>query len=561
MFVALDYATQEGGCIMSEKIILGNFITMDEKRPFAKGALVRDGVFVYIGDAQEAKKLASPDAQVMDYGENYIYPGFLEAHTHGYLAGERAIGQADLTKAGFVTDYDKYREIIEEFIRQNPNREVYVAAGWNENGDKITKTYLDEICPDKPLIMNTGGGHSMLLNTKALEWAGIDKEYAKEHGPDEVYVDENGEPTGYVCEGPVFEIMPKVPKTLEDAKRYLLAWQDIALANGYTAVADAGVEFVYPNCVQAYYELEKEGKLKMRTYGYLAVPENPDDPKGEVARVVAERAKYSKEYFHVIGIKTFLDGVIEAHTGWMLDDYADQPGYHGLERFNDHDKMVDLIVAADKEGLSVHVHSIGNGATHFMLDCIEDAEKITKDMDQRNIMAHLQIVTDEDIKRMGDTETVPAVAPLWTAKEPTCFKMESDYIGEELAELAYPIKSFYDVGAKVVFHSDYPVSPLMNLKYSVYMAEKRALPKEFGLGDIDTCRNAKEGITREQALQALTINVARQWRQEDRLGSIEFGKIANMTVYDCDFLHDDIEKVAEANIVATIVDGEEVYKA
>ncbi len=93
------------------------------------------------------------------------------------------------------------------------------------------------------------------------------------------------------------------------------------------------------------------------------------------------------------------------------------------------------------------------------------------------------------------------------------------------------------------------------------MAEKRAFPKHYGLTGIDTQRNIGEAITREQSLQAMTINVAYQFHQEHRLGSIEFGKIANMTVYNCDFLHDDIEKVAEASVVATIVDGEEVYKA
>jgi predicted amidohydrolase YtcJ len=101
---------------------------------------------------------------------------------------------------------------------------------------------------------------------------------------------------------------------------------------------------------------------------------------------------------------------------------------------------------------------------------------------------------------------------------------------------------------------------MMNVKYSIYTAEKRTAPKDM-LGGICQPRNVKEVITREQSLRAMTINVARQWHQEHRMGSIEFGKIANMAVFDCDFLHDDIEKVAQANIVATIVDGEEVYKA
>ena len=543
---------------MKQSIILGNIITMDEKRPFAKAALVKNGVFAYIGNAEEAKRLAGPDAQVLDYGESYIYPGFIDGHAHGCFAGYRAIGQANLAQAGLSTDYTKYREIIKEFIAKNPQRQIYLAAGWIKNEEPITKAYLDEICPDKPLIMNTGDAHSCLLNTKALEWAGVDAEFAKKQGYDLVYVDENGEPTGFICEGPAFAIINKVPVTVEEAKTYILAWQDFAISNGLTATAFAGDDLRFPEA-EAYYQLEQEGKLKLRTYANVIITDNPDDPKAEIANVAAIRAKYANEYYNIIGAKVLLDGVVEAHTGWLLDDYKDQSGYHGVERYNDHDKMVDLIVAADKEGLSVHAHSVGNGATHFMLDCIEDAEKMTGDMDQRNILAHLQYVTDEDIRRLAATNSIACVPPLWTPKMPGNYDMEVAYAGQEWADQAYPIKSFFDAGANVVFHSDYPVSPLLDNKLSIYMAEKRAVPKS--LMDLDTQRNIKEAITREQSLRAITINVARQFHQEHRMGSIEFGKLANMTVYDCDFLHDDAEKVLQANLIATIIDGEEVYKA
>ena len=545
---------------MKQTIILGNIITVDEKRPFAKAALVKDGVFAYIGSAEEAKRLAAADAQVLDYGDNFVYPGFLESHCHGHLAGYRFIGQANLAKLGIETNYPKYREIIKEFIAQNPKRELYVAAGWVENDEYVTKAYLDEICPDKPLLMQTASGHAMLLNTKALEWAGFDAAYAKKMGYDLVHVDKNGDPDGYICEGPVFEIVPKLPATVEDIKEYLLAWQDFAFKTGFTAVGDAGAEIVHRDAPKAYHELEEEGRLKLRTYAYMYVTDNIADPKAEIARIAAQRAELSGEYFHIVGAKAFLDGVTEAHTAWQNQDYLDTPGYHGVERFNDHDKMVQLIVEADKEGMAVHVHSEGGGATHFMLGCIEDAEKITGDMDQRNVLAHLHFVTDEDVRRMAATGSVPAVPPMWTAKVPGNFEQEASYVGEELTNQAYPIKSFYDAGANVVFHSDYPVSPMFDIKLSFYTAETRSYPKEL-FGGMASPRNTKEAVTREQSLRAMTINVARQFHQEHRLGSIEFGKIANMTVYDCDFLHDDIEKIAQANIVATIVDGEEVFKA
>ena len=543
---------------MKQTVILGNIITVDEKRPFAKAAVVKNGVFSYIGSAEEAKKLAGADAKILDYGDNYIYPGFIESHCHGSFAGERAIGQANLMAAG-LTNYPKYREIIKEFIEKNPQRDFYVAAGWVENDEYVDKSFLDEICSDKPVFMQTSGGHSMLLNTKAMEWAGVDAEYAKKWGYDLVHVDKNGEPDGYICEGPLFEIVPKLPTTVRDVKDYLLAWQEFAFSKGYTTVGDAGADTIHRIAPKAYYELQEEGKLKLRTYAWIYVTDN-SDAKTEISRIAALRAEMSGEYFHIVGAKAFLDGVTEAHTGWQNQDYLDTPGYHGAERFNDHDKMVQMIVEADKEGMSVHVHSEGGGATHYMLGCIADAEKITGNKDQRNVLAHLHFVTDEDIRRMAETGSVAAVPPLWTPKVPGNYEQEITFVGKELTDQAYPIKSFYDAGANVVFHSDYPVSPLLDIKLSFYSAETRTYPEGVLDGVTTSPRNTKEAITREQSLRAMTINVAREFHQEHRLGSIEVDKIANMTVFDCDFLHDDIEKVAKANVVATIVDGEEVYK-
>ena len=123
---------------------------MDEKRPFAKAALAKDGVFTYIGKAEDVKKLADADAQVLNYGENFVYPGFLESNTHGCLAGYRAIGQADLTKV-VPTDYDKYKEIIKDFMAKHPEKEIFLAAGWCENDQYVTKAYLDDICSDRSL--------------------------------------------------------------------------------------------------------------------------------------------------------------------------------------------------------------------------------------------------------------------------------------------------------------------------------------------------------------------------------------------------------------------------
>lgn len=547
----------------AEKLYLGNITTMDGIKPFAKAMTVVGNRIQYVGSVETARSLCDENTQVFDFGDKFIYPGFMESHTHGMFAGYRAIGQANVNRV-IPSDREKYREIIKAFIAKHPNREFYMASGWIEDGNaEIDRQFLDEICPDKPLMLNTVGGHSLLLNTAALSKLGITSETAKKYGTDLVKVDKNGEPTGYICEEPAIKTLRMSPITVEDAKEYILNWQDRAFANGFTGVCDAGVELINENALPAYVQLDKENKLKLYTYAYLIAPDNAKNIK-EYANKTAEAAKkFNSQHFSIVGSKVFLDGVLEAHTAWLSKDYDDQPGYHGNERFNDAAKLTELITENSKNGLSVHAHSDGDGATKFFLDCIEASQKITGNMDQRNIASHLQLLRKEDIKRMADTNTVAVVPPLWAPAVPGMEK-EAKMIGKERAASQYPIKSFYDSGANVVFHSDYPISPSISAPLSVYTAVKRGFPEGYiggAGGGEDSVRGKDEIITREQALAAMTKNVAYMVHRENDLGTLSTGKIANMTVVDMDLLHEDIEKLPSAKILATIVDGEIVYKA
>lgn len=546
----------------AQKLFLGNICTMDEVKPFAKAMTIIDGKIQYVGSVKNAKALCDEKTEIFDYSDKYIYPGFLEAHAHTLFAGYRAIGQANVSDV-IPANADKYKAIIGEFIKKNPNKKVYMTAGWAEDGNPdINVALLDEICPNKPLVLNTSGGHSVLLNTKAMEHFGIDAEYAKKWDVGLVRLDENGKPNGYLCEGPAIAILTSLEISVEDAKDYLLKWQDFAFECGYTGICDAGIELVHSNAAVAHAELQKEGKSKIRTYAYMMVKDNVDDPKARIKEIAKYAEENNGEYYSVIGAKVFLDGVLEAHTAWMIEDYIDQPGYHGNERFNDRAKMIELITEASKYNLAVHAHSDGDGATKFFLDCIEESQKISGNMDQRNAVAHLHFVAPEDIQRMADTNSVAVTPPLWTPKFPGAYEGECSYIGQEKNEKAYPIKSFFDSGAVTVFHTDYPVSTAFNVPLSIYDAVTRSLPAGIvdKTGGPESQRGKEEAITREQALLALTKNVARMWHQEHKLGSLETGKIANMTILDTDLLHEDIEKVPYAKIVATIVDGEEVFK-
>lgn len=541
-----------------KKLILGNIETMDEANPKAKAIVVNNGIIEYVGDEIQARKLIDEGAEVLDYKDKHIYPGFIEPHCHGIFAGSRAIGQADLSSC-LKVDYDEYERIIRQYIKDHPNNEFYLAAGWNEDERKIDHTYLDSICSDKPLVLNSAGGHSSLLNKKAMEHFGLNKDYVVKYGKERVHVDENGELTGYVCEEPAIALLKELAPGVKDAKEDMLAFQDIALSKGYTACGDAGAELICKVANTVYKELQDEHKLKLRTYSYSLIKDNEQDIDSAINNVLKLQKEVNGEYYEIIGLKVFLDGVAEARTSWTIDEYSDEKGYFGIQRFNDENKMVELITKASKNHLSVHAHSEGDGATRFMTNCILKSQAITHDLDQRNVIAHLHYVKDEELDNIAASHSIAAVAPLWTAKFPGAYENEVKSFGEERALKAYPIKSFVDRGATIVYHSDYPISPILDVTRSLYKAELRALPeKEFG--GLKSQRGKEECVDRMTSLKALTINSAYALKQEKKMGSLEKGKIANMTVYDGNLLDEDLEKVIKTKLLTTIVDGEIVYQ-
>lgn len=568
----------------AQKLILGNFVTMEENRPTAKAMTVIDGRIQFIGSVETALTLCDDDTEVMDYGENYLYPGFMEAHCHPSLAGERLIGAANLVPGKSLEDYVA---IMKDYIAKYPDREFYKGAGWVLREVNPTRTMLDAICPDKPMVLNSADGHSVWCNTKMLEKGNITPECAQEIGVDQIRVDEDGQPTGFISEKVAMKLQNMLAPTLEERAEQLMAWQKFAFENGYTAVGDAGLnesylksyhinvensakkQFAYEaghvhnedaaglneEHLQGYKAAAENKDWKLRTYGSYYLDEHTEDMEGFVQNVAEVAAKYNSEYIKVVGIKCFMDGVVEAHTGWLIDGYDDEPDYHGVERFNDAEKLGRVVQWASEHGMNVHIHSIGDAASRCALDAIEHAQKETGNYDQRNVLAHLQVIRPEDIRRLADNHVIAAVAPLWVPKEPDYWPNEVKCLGEERAEACYPIQAFRNEGATIVFHTDYPVTAIVNIPHSIFRAVTR-FHNEWGK---DSQRKSDEAIARRDALLALTRNVAYMWHEENRLGTLEVGKIANLSIYDTDFINCELNAIADAKHIATVVDGDEVY--
>lgn len=538
----------------ADTLVLGNIITIDGGVPFAEAMTIKNGLVQFVGSKAAAQKYCDANTKVVDYGTNSVYPGFMEAHCHGAGAGEveKAIKLFD------AMSYREYRDIIADYIAKHPDMSEYRIAGWRVLLDgPVTKELLDSICSDKPVFGGSMDGHNFLLNTKAMAKFGIDKSFCEKYGPVMAPADADGNPNGFFCETACADIMKLIKRTPEAVRDNLLLWQKFAFEHGYVAAAEAGVNMI-EGSHEVYKKLAESGEMKLRTRAFWNVVQD-EASEQTVTRVDQIKKECTNEYYKIVGLKIFIDGVVESHTGLLVEPYTDDPSTTGLNRYPDKDKLNNLVLAAHRHGLPTHTHTIGDGAVRYMLDAIQYAKDATGDMSIRDMLAHIELVKDSDIKRFAKYNVSAIVAPLWAPKNAiTPFEQEVQYLGDERASVNYQaINSFVGLGINAAQHTDYPVSREVNVPRSIYCAVTRCLPE----GGDKTLRDAKEAVSRLEALRELTINVAYLWNEENHLGSLTPGKAANWVVYNCDFIDDDINTIPDAKLLNVVVDGEEVYKA
>lgn len=532
-----------------KKIFLGHIITMNKNQPEAEAIVTVNNYIVYVGSKEFAKKWFA-DAEIIDYSKYYIYPGFMEPHCHPTLAGDRLKFQIDLSGCN---SFKECAETVKKYMKQNPQQTIYKGAGWGADLGEPTAAILDPFSKETPIVLNDEGGHAMWLNSAAMSVFNIDKTAAKKHGGDCVKVDKDGNPTGMIAESVTSPILTKLFPIGKDLEEALLEWQSFALSKGYTAVADASVMY-NPKLLKSYINLAKSGELKLRTRGMIIVNDVINNPQKFIKECKDYISPLENDYFKINSIKVFIDGVIEAHTAWLSEGYTDAPNDKGIQRFHDINKLQAFIKEAANNGWASHFHCIGDAATSFALKAINSNTKLLKEKNIRCEIAHLQLVNRDDITKFSVANTIAVVPPLWAPNGPdNYFEQETQYIGADRANGSYPIKSFIDNNAMILFHSDYPCSKEIDIPSTLYAAVTRNLPKK-GF----TAVGKEEAITMQEALEAMTINVAKAWKEDNTLGSIEQGKIANFTVFDKNFLTCKKSDICKTKLIDTIIDSKSV---
>ncbi|MCB6993834.1 amidohydrolase [bacterium 210820-DFI.6.37] len=548
------------GCGGSDADIVmkGSIYTADKDGTIVQAVAVKDGKITYAGDAAGVEEMTGSDTEVIDLGEGLAVPGFVEAHAHGHEGGVAALYEVDLYADTTVKGYQK---TIKTFIKEHPDREFILGTGWLNGylpSDGDYAAMLDEVSKDLPIVLVSQDHHSYWTNSKAMELMKVDKN-TKDIAGGVITRDKDGNPTGLFRENAKSLAEAIVPDyTVDEFKEGILAYQKEVASYGITAYWEPMVN-TKTNLLEAYSQLDEEGKLLLKTYAGYCVNEtdNDGDPVGMLEEVEQAIKDNEGGDFEINGIKLFADGVVEGHTTYLLEDYADEPGETGEGLWTE-DGMKAFVTAADAKGITVHTHAIGDAAVKLTLDAYEAAKEANPDSEARHAITHLQLVDDKDIQRMADLNVIAVTNPYWFCKEPGYYEeLEVPYLGEARASSEYPMKDFFDAGIVVTVASDYPVTvPSMPLE-----AIQTGVTRCDRAGDKDTLLGADQRVTVQQMLQAATYNGAYQNYAEETKGSIEVGKDADIVVLDQNILQCDSFKINQTNVLKTFRNGELIYEA
>ena len=542
----------------ADKVIYGNFYTVDKKNPKAEAVAVADGVFIYVGDADGVKKFICAGTTEERYTNGIILPGFGDGHGHVASGTTTLLFQANLFAGKNLEDY---RAVIKAYAETHPEFEIILGMGFMPNfaPNGPTADMLEGLT-DKCVVVSDAGGHSYWVNHAVMKKLGIDR-----NTPDVsdgiIVRDAAGNPTGWFREGAMSLIKPLAAYSVEQYKEAILHYQKKYLAHGQTIFLDPITNWDNTdNATEAYHQLDAEGKLKMHAYGAFQVLQAAGhDTMAEIEHAAELREKTKGRMFDLSNIKVFVDGVVGGTppTACVKEPYADawsqENNYRGQLRF-DLETLTAVYKKSHELGFTVHVHALGDGALSFTLDAIEKALAQTGTHDFRDAVTHLQVVDKTDIPRMKKLGVVACADPFWFVMDEEYFNMTVEILGEARAENQLPMKSFFDAGVVVSSASDYPVE---NPTYPLIGIQKGVLRQNPN--QPETLHAPAERVTVEQMIEASTLNEAYQLKCEDKLGSITVGKEADLVVLDDDITTCAAEKISDTKILRTMVGGEWVY--
>ncbi len=572
----------------------GQVRTMDAQGRTASAVAVRGERIVAVGNDAEVSAYVGPDTRVIELAGRTLLPGFIDSHIHPAMGAERL---AQCSVDGVALGVDEIvayalseclpNEGPQAALRRPPPEAVgrlgsgpastqpqpatevkwIQIANVNPTNFVATAADLDRISATRPVALHGADGHTEWVNSKALQLAGITAATPDPAGG-KIERDAHGNPTGFLMDAAQYLIDSIIPPLPLD-ERVALAQQalDIIRSKGITSVQDA---WTSDSALEVYETLEAAGTLKMRVRA--ALMSDIGDNEAEYQRLIALRAKYATHpLIQADAVKIFSDGVIEypTQTAAMIKPYLDdhgQPTANFGGRYFDQAVLNAYVARLDKEGFTVHTHSIGDYTTHAVLDALEAAKQANGATDNRHQISHLQIVDPADFARFKALNVYANMQLFWAQPDEYSVDAVQPYILPETHRYMYPAGSLRAAGATLVGGSDWPVDaspgdPMPNTPMSaMQIAVTRTNPFADSPYHGQTL-HTEEVVPVADMVAAYTVNAARALRLDSKVGTIEVGKLADFVVLDHDPYDTPVNQLMQVAVTHTVFNGEVVYDA
>lgn len=541
-FLASSAAAQAADLILTN----GRIWTADPHRPWATAVAIKDSQIIAVGDAAKIQRHRSVRTRVIDLAGRFAMPGINDSHVH-FLGGSLSAFQVDLNEARSLEDVQAK---LRSFAAENPKVPWITGFGWQYTifpGGLPDRSGIDSVISDRPVYLRAYDGHTAWANSKALEIAGVDPSI-KFDGFGEIVRDSGGRPTGVLKEGAMGLVSRHVPRPSRETELD-------ALRRGFKTASQLGITSIQNahgtiREIELYDELLKKGELTLRTS--FAFSTGPATTQADIDKFAAASKKYDSPMLRSKAIKIVVDGVIESYTAAMLEPYSNKPETAGTPTFTQ-EQLNKLVQIADKAGLQVYIHAIGDRGVRMALDAFENAILRNGRRDSRFRIEHIETIQEADIARFKKLGVIASMEPIHA--DPGTISVWSEAIGPERTSRGFAWRAFEKAGAKLIFSSDYPaaltMSPWRGLHNAVNRQTADGVPPGGWL--------PQHRVSLSTALTAYTANGAYASFDERRKGLIAKGMFADIVVLDRNPFAIPPAQIHSLRVVATIFDGRIIF--
>jgi predicted amidohydrolase YtcJ len=526
-------------------VVNANVHTMDPGQPVAQAIAILGERIVAVGTDKEIKKLAGPLTRTIDARKRLVLPGFNDSHVH-FLSGGFQLSSVDLRDADSPQEF---AERIRQFSEKLPAGRWITGGDWDHerwpDANLPTKELIDRFTPGIPVFVSRLDGHMALANSLALKLAGVTRETLDPAGGLIVRDQNTGEPTGVLKDAAMSHVWKVVPESSFEVKLAAArAATEHAAKLGVTSVQDMSAG----DDVGIYQTLLDRGELKTRIYAVSPLP------AWERLARTGVRAHFGSDLLRIGGLKGFADGSLGSTTAFFFEPYKDASNTRGLagEEMFPEGAMLNRVRAADRAGLQVMIHAIGDRANDLILSIYEQV--ITEDgqRDRRFRIEHAQHLRLQDISRFKRDQVIASMQPYHAIDDG---RWAEKRIGKERAKTTYAFRSLLDSGATLAFGTDWTVAPLDPI-LSIYAGvTRRTLDGRNPKGWIP-----EQKISVEEAVRAYTVGSAFAEFQEKVKGTLTPGKLADLVLLSEDIFKINPQDIEKVKVVMTIMNGRVVYE-